>query len=81
MGNTQKAIDRVCEYRGVPKVTKGMKCSVDGRSGSIVGGNSSANFNVRMDDTGRVYNCHPYYKMQIFTETGLLYYDHEQGVM
>lgn len=80
MGNTQKAIDRVCEYRCVPKVRKGMPCNVDGRAGKIVGGNSAANFNVKFDDNGTIRNCHPYWRFQIFTETGLVYYDHEQGI-
>ena len=80
MANTQKNIDRVCEYRGVPKVTKGMACNVNGRQGKVVGGNSSCNFNVKFDDNGDVSNCHPYWRLQIFTTTGLLYYDHEQGI-
>jgi len=78
--NTQKHIDQVCEYRCIPKVTKGMECVVDDRSGVIVGGNSSANFNVKFDDNGDIRNCHPYWKFQIFTDTGLLYYDKEQGI-
>lgn len=78
MNNTQKQIDRVCEYRGIPPVKKGMKCIVNNRAGKIVGGNSSANFNVKFDDDGKCYNCHPYWNFQIFTEAGLLYYDHDQ---
>ena len=65
MSNTQKYIDRVCEYRGVPKIKKGTPCSVDGKKGVIWGGNGSANFNVKFED-GRIMNCHPYYKMKIF---------------
>jgi hypothetical protein len=76
MGNTQKAINRVCDYRGIPPVKKGMRCSVNGEAGAIVGGNSSANFNVRFNDSNKVLNCHPYWKFQIFTETGAVYYDH-----
>lgn len=81
MPNSQKYIDIVCEYRGIPKVTKGMACSVDGRSGEIVGGNHAANFNVKFDDTGEIKNCHPYWKMEIYTPNGELYYDYEQGVV
>jgi len=80
MPNTQKHIDAACRYRGIPKVTKGMACSVNGRAGKIVGGNSSANFNVKFDDNGDIRNCHPYWEFQIFTDTGILYYDHGQGI-
>jgi len=80
MPNTQKHIDAVCRQRDIPPVKKGMACSVDGRAGKIVGGNSSANFNVKFDDNGNTRNCHPYWRFQIYTDTGLLYYDYEQGV-
>ena len=65
MPNTQKYIDRVCEYRRLPRVKKGTPCIVDGREGVIVGGNSSANFNVKFDDTGQIRNCHPEWKFTI----------------
>lgn len=80
MPNTQKWINRVCEQRDIPKVTKGMRCIVDDRAGKIVGGNTSANFNVQFDDNGDIRNCHPYRKFQIFTDHGSLYYDYEQGI-
>ena len=80
MPNTQKYINAVCEHRGMPPVKKGMACSVDGRDGKIVGGNHSANFNVKFDDNGDISNCHPYWKLQIYTDSGVLYYNHEQGV-
>jgi len=80
MPNTQKHIDRVCDYRNIPRVRKGMKCVVEDRSGVIVGGNSSANFNVKFDDNGDIRNCHPNYKLQILTPSGGIYYDHEQGI-
>ena len=68
MPNTQKYIDRVCEYRGVHKIKKGTPCMVDGESGVIWGGNSSANFNVKFASDGRVRNCHPDWKMKIFVD-------------
>jgi len=72
MPNTQKHIDSVCQYRGIPHIQKGSSCEVDGKNGSIVGGNSSANFNVKFAD-GKIMNCHPYWKMKIF--------DHEDGIL
>lgn len=70
MSNTQAAINRVCEYRGVPKVKKGQKCEVNGKRGRIWGGNSSANFNVKFDDGGHIRNCHPEWRMRIFSDNG-----------
>jgi len=80
MPNTQKHIDHICAARDIPAVTKGMRCSSDGRFGEIVGGNHSQNFNVKFDDNGDIGNCHPYWRFQIYTSTGGLYYDHEQGI-
>lgn len=79
MPNTQKYIDAVCQSRGIPRVKKGMACNVNGEDGVIVGGNHSANFNVKFSD-GQIANCHPYWRFQIYTPDGVLYYDHEQGV-
>ena len=70
MANTQDAIDRVCEYRGLPKIKKGAICTVEGKHGVVFGGNHSANFNVKFDETGKVLNCHPEYKMKIFSSNG-----------
>ena len=68
--NSQQMIDRVCDYRGLSKIKKNSKCVVDGRSGKVVGGNNSANLNVKFDDTGQVLNCHPGWRMKIFGEDG-----------
>lgn len=76
MNNTQKSIDRVCEYRGIPRVQKGALCTVDGKKGHIVGGNSSSNFSVRFEGSNHTTNCHPYWKMRIFDESGNVHYDH-----
>ena len=78
MPNTQEYVNRVCEYRGVPPIKKGQPCIVDGKKGLIVGGNGSANFNVRFA-SGDTFNCHPYWKMKILSmdrkETVLEYTD------
>ena len=70
MRNTQEYIDRVCEYRQLPKIKKGMRCEVDGKKGKIWGGNSSANFNVLFDGEKMTMNCHPEWKMKIFNDDG-----------
>lgn len=79
MANTQKFIDAICEHRGIPPVRKGMRCNVGGEDGEIVGGNHAGNFNVKFAD-GRIRNCHPYWRFQIFTSSGDLYYDKDQGI-
>lgn len=82
MPNTQKHIDATCRYRGIDiKIKKGQPCNVDGRQGVIVGGNSSANFNVKFDDNGDIRNCHPNWRMQIYTESGDILYDYEQDIV
>ena len=78
MGNTQKSINRVCDYRGIPPVKKGARCVVSGNHGTIVGGNSSANFNVKFDAGGRILNCHPYWKMEILNADGSVYYKYDK---
>jgi hypothetical protein len=79
MPNTQKYIDATCEYRVIPRIRKGTPCEVDGRTGKIVGGNSSANFNVKFDEDGRISNCHPYWKMKIFDSAGGILYQHKDA--
>lgn len=73
MSNSQEAINRVCEYRGLPELKKGMKVTVNGKPGKVWGGNQSANLNIKMDD-GPVFNCHPYWRMRIFADDGSIIY-------
>lgn len=74
----QRHIDRICEYRGVPSVKKGQRCSVGGRDGKIVGVNSSCNFSVKFDDNPKqTLNCHPYWKMKIFNDDGSLLFEYK----
>lgn len=69
MANTQAAINDICTQRGLPRITKGSPCEVDGKRGVIWGGNHSANFNVKFDD-GHIGNCHPGWRMKIMNEDG-----------
>ena len=75
--NTQEQIDRVSAYRGLPVIKKGALCEVDGKSGKIVGGNSSANLNVLFDGERMPMNCHPYWRMKIFNADGSVLYESE----
>lgn len=78
MRNTQEFIDRVCDYRGLPKIKEGTRCEVDGKQGVICGGNTSANFNVRFDD-GRVSNCHPNWRMRILDSDGSVIHESDDA--
>lgn len=69
-GNTQKMIDRVVEYRGLPHLKKGQRCEVNGKQGKVWGGNSAANLNVLFDGEKRPMNCHPNFRMTIFNDSG-----------
>ena len=73
--NTQKAIDRVVEYRQLPAIKKGMVCEVAGRKGTVIGGNQSCNFNVLFDGDKKPMNCHPSYRMKIFSADGEVIYE------
>ena len=73
MANTQKHINRICEQRGLPEIKKMMRCEVNGKLGTIVGGNTSANFQVKFCN-GDVFNCHPYYKMKIYNSDDSVFY-------
>ena len=79
MANTQKAINMVCEYRGLPKIKKGTPCTVNGEKGTVHGGNHCANLNVKFDSDGRVSNCHPYWKMKILNSDGSILYEHKHA--
>lgn len=56
---TSDRLRRVAKYRGTPWAVAGARVLVIGeRGGYIVDGNSSANFDVLLDD-GCIVNCHP----------------------
>lgn len=78
MPNTQQHINKICRYRGLPKLKKGDRCTVSGRWGCVWGGNSSANLNVKFDD-GSILNCHPGYEMVIFQD-GEVIHDSTRGI-
>jgi len=69
---------RTAEYRGVPFARLGMRITVAGDPGRIVGKNSSANFDVMFDGgphSGLVLNCHPNWQTRYFDARGELLAD------
>ena len=66
--------DRVCASRGIGFARVGMKVTLgDGRTGVIVGVNSSANLDVWLDATETTANCHP--------TSNITYYDTDDSVL
>jgi len=60
---------RNAEYRNIPFAYCGMKVSVNGRFGVIIGHNSSANLDILFDD-GTNGSCHPNWKMTYYKASG-----------
>lgn len=76
--NTQKQINNIVAYRGLPPIKKGQRCLVDGKQGRVWDGNSSANLNVLFDGQKHTMNCHPYWKMKIFNDDGSIVYQSDR---
>lgn len=64
----KEMFDRICERRAIPLAFQGMKISVSGQMGIIVGGNCHSNIDV-MFDGYVIHNCHPHWET--------VYYDNE----
>lgn len=75
---SQENIDRVCKYRKLPKFRLGARCVVSGQEGRIVGGNSSCNFDVQLNDLNfALRNCHPHWLFRVHDDDGSVLYDSE----
>lgn len=61
---------RVKEYRDIGFAFMGMRVEVDGRPGTIVGANSSANLDVCFDGESWRSNCHPWWRVKYFDNFG-----------
>lgn len=71
---TSERFLKTARYRGVPFARIGMRVSVGGEYGVLVGTNSAANFDVLFDEKSRykgmVLNCHPWHEMTFYREDG-----------
>lgn len=63
-------LERVKQARGIPFAKLGMRLTVDGKSGVIVGANCSGNLDVIFDGTDYPMNCHPWWRVTYFDESG-----------
>jgi hypothetical protein len=72
LGAPQSSDDfkRVARSRGVPFAKVGMRVTVNGRPGAIVGHNESGNFDVLFDGVDFPMNCHPNWMMTYYAEDG-----------
>lgn len=68
----QEKFDRIIESRGIEFARIGMKISVAGDLGTIVGANSSCNLDVDFGN-GHKSNCHPHWET--------IYYDNDGSVI
>ncbi len=68
--NDLKLFHRVIEHRNIPFAEIGMKVSVDGKIGKIIGANSSMNLDVNFIGDGTRSNCHPTWAMKYFDKEG-----------
>jgi len=73
----QSSIDRVTEYRDLPSIKAGWRCTVAGQEGVIKSGNRACNFNVDFGD-GTLSNCHPYWKFKVWNDQGELIWDSKE---
>ena len=70
--------DRNKEYRNIPFAYQGMKISVGGKMGTIVGSNRGANLNVVFDGEWCVCNCHPWYETVYYADNGNVVADYRK---
>ena len=72
--------DRNKEYRNIPFAYQGMRISVCGKMGTIVGSNSSCNLDVVYDGNWHTNNCHPWYETVYYDRDGSVIADYRKGV-
>jgi hypothetical protein len=62
--------ESVVKWRGLKYAFLGQRIDVDGKMGTIVGGNDSLNLNVVMDGESRTSNVHPSWETTYFSRDG-----------
>ena len=77
-GNTEQ-FDRNKDYRNIPFAYQGMRISVCGKMGTIVGSNSSCNLDVVYDGNWHTNNCHPWHETVYYDRDGSVVADYREG--
>ena len=67
----QEKFNRVITYRGIEFAKIGMKISVSGTMGIIIGANNSSNLDVNFGN-GQKSNCHPWYETIYYADDGTI---------
>lgn len=70
--------DHMKQSRGIEFAYQGMKVEVDGKPGTIVGGNHSMNLDVVFDGQYHKSNCHPWYETVYFDSKGNVVADYRE---
>ncbi|MFX3616112.1 MAG: hypothetical protein ACE3JK_01100 [Sporolactobacillus sp.] len=71
-------IENVRRKRNMPWLKCGMKVEVNGKLGTVTGGNESLNINVQFEkeENKRSGNCHPKWKTRYFDNQGNMIADY-----
>lgn len=73
-----KQFEKIKEAREIDFAFQGMRISVNGKMGTIVGGNGSLNLDVVMDGTWYVSNCHPWWETVYYDNNGNVLADYRE---
>jgi hypothetical protein len=65
--------DSVCLKRGITFAKQGMKVNINGKFGTVLGGNSHSNLDVLFDGQECSSNCHPHWE--------ITYYDDHKNII
>lgn len=70
--------ERITKARGIKFAYQGMRIQVEGKLGTIVGGNDSMNLDVVFDGQWFTSNCHPWWKTVYFDNNGDVLADYRE---
>jgi hypothetical protein len=74
----KEQFERMAKMRGIEFAYLGMKVSVCGQMGTIVGSNRSLNLNVVYDGQYNKDNCHPWYETVYYDRKGNVVADYRE---
>lgn len=75
-----KQFERIKKARSIEFAFQGMRISIRGKMGTIVGGNNSLNLDVVMDDNWYISNCHPWWETVYYDDNGHIVADYREKI-
>lgn len=69
---------RTSPTRNMPWIKRGMRVSVDGEEGRVVGGCDGGNIAVKFPDRRHVANCHPKWETVYYDKQGSVIADYRE---